>query len=408
MEGKESRKRKISLPIIITILLYTIIISQNVLADDYIDATFTPQYNNPPIILNTEIPGNTSTNINIQPTCSIDILDIDGHLMTIYWYENSTGSWVLRHTTSSVPDGNYQWTYAQATSYSTKYWWKVAVTDSYNYTNATFHFTTEPEPPAPPQPPSPEPNEEPIANITAPDIGYVNETLIFYAYYSYDPDGYITGYRWDFDNDGLFDTNWSEHVFVTHKYLEPGNYTVKLQVMDDAGATATDLHNITIIPLEPPLELPIAEANGPYEDYTNEIINFSSNGSYDPDGVIVNYTWDFGDNVTSYLENPTHAYKKPGAYLVILIVKDNDNLSNLDIATVYVANRTQEPTEQIEFPFWIFIILTIIVTIIVILVYKKHETKQLMQVYEAMKKRKTKSRSNKTKKSSKTTKKTKP
>jgi len=388
MKGKEGKRRRISLTIIAAILIYISFVTPTMLAD-YIIANFTPTNDPPIIILDSEIPSNGSTGIGIRPTCSIDIMDPNGDLMDINWYENSTGSWVWRKTTSSVLDGTYQWTFSQASSYSTTYYWKVVVNDSYHNTTAIFHFTTESEPPPPPPPP---PNEDPVANITGPTSGYVNQTLIFYANESYDPDGTIVGYRWDFDNDGLFDTGWIEDTFITLNYSNPGNYSIKLQVMDDDNATDTDIHNVTILPLEPPLELPVAEANGPYYGFTNESINFSSNGSYDPDGNITNYTWYFGDNHISYLENPTHSYSEPREYHVILTVRDNDNLTNNDTATVNVTNRSEEPPpplEETEFPLLTLMVvfMGIIVSLIVIaLIYKKYQDAKLIEMYEKMKK----------------------
>jgi len=45
--------------------------------------------------------------------------------------------------------------------------------------------------------------------------------------------------------------------------------------------------------------------------------------SYDEDGLIVNYTWDFGDGNISYEQNPKHAYSNYGLYTVTLTVKDD-------------------------------------------------------------------------------------
>lgn len=57
---------------------------------------------------------------------------------------------------------------------------------------------------------------------------------------------------------------------------------------------------------------------------TSDTVNFTDNSS-DEDGTITNYTWDFGDSSTSYLENPTHSYSDNGIYTVNLTVKDDKN-----------------------------------------------------------------------------------
>ena len=341
---------------------------------------FATRPNQPSIIYNNEYPQNASTNIEVSVTCHIEVSDEDADLMTIYWYENSTGSWILRQTNASVGNGTYYWTFSQASSYSTTYYWKVAVNDSIANTTAVYYFTTKPQPSAPPSsPPSSPPNQKPVANITGPLTGYVNQTLLFSAQHSYDPDGIITHYRWDFDNDGLFDTDWIEDILVAHTYSCPGNYTVKLQVKDNDGAISTDSYIILIKQLEPPLQLPVAQANGPYMSFTNENITFNSTGSYDPDGTIVNYTWDFGDKNTSHMENPIHSYAKQGNYIVFLTVVDNDNLSNTAIASIYI--RDPEPEEEKEQPILLILFMAITATLMPVLILKSKRRRRQIYYY---------------------------
>ena len=57
--------------------------------------------------------------------------------------------------------------------------------------------------------------------------------------------------------------------------------------------------------------------------FTNEIIAFDALGSYDLDGSIMNYLWDFGDGETSTEQNPQHTYADSGTYYVCLTAKDN-------------------------------------------------------------------------------------
>lgn len=52
-------------------------------------------------------------------------------------------------------------------------------------------------------------------------------------------------------------------------------------------------------------------------------LTFDASGSYDPDGTIVSYYWDFGDGHESYEKIAVHAYDSPGTYTVTLEVTDN-------------------------------------------------------------------------------------
>ena len=54
-------------------------------------------------------------------------------------------------------------------------------------------------------------------------------------------------------------------------------------------------------------------------------VNFSAADSYDPDGQISGYQWDFGDGVTG--PGPTHIYTVPGTYIAVLTVTDDQGLT---------------------------------------------------------------------------------
>jgi PKD repeat protein len=56
-------------------------------------------------------------------------------------------------------------------------------------------------------------------------------------------------------------------------------------------------------------------------------VTFTDN-SYDPDGFIVSWLWDFGDGNTSTEQNPIHTYIVPGSYTVTLTVTDDDGASS--------------------------------------------------------------------------------
>ena len=81
---------------------------------------------------------------------------------------------------------------------------------------------------------------------------------------------------------------------------------------------------------------PIADANGPYTGLVNQNITFNASGSYDIDGTITKYNWNFGDGTTSNIKNPIHAYKINGTYIVILEVTDNNSLTDKDVTTTYI------------------------------------------------------------------------
>ena len=73
----------------------------------------------------------------------------------------------------------------------------------------------------------------------------------------------------------------------------------------------------------------------------NETVTFDASASQDPDGSIVNYTWDFDDgNITTVNTTViTHAFSVGGSYDVNLTVTDNDVLNSSVAHTVNVGIR---------------------------------------------------------------------
>jgi nitrous oxidase accessory protein NosD len=71
--------------------------------------------------------------------------------------------------------------------------------------------------------------------------------------------------------------------------------------------------------------------------------SFNASISYDRDGIIVNWTWTFGDNSNGYGKTRDHTYSQYGAYNVTLKVTDNDGKNNTLPNYVVVGNDTQPP-----------------------------------------------------------------
>ena len=58
--------------------------------------------------------------------------------------------------------------------------------------------------------------------------------------------------------------------------------------------------------------------------------------SYDPDGAIQRYSWDFGDDVGGVGQNVRHVYANPGMYTITLVVVDDQGLSDMTSSHVFV------------------------------------------------------------------------
>jgi PKD repeat protein len=69
-------------------------------------------------------------------------------------------------------------------------------------------------------------------------------------------------------------------------------------------------------------------------DYLKVVVDGSL--SYDPDGTIVSYVWDFGDGSSATGMTATHTYAAEGTYTITLTVMNNDGLTSTDSELVTV------------------------------------------------------------------------
>jgi iron(II)-dependent oxidoreductase len=90
-------------------------------------------------------------------------------------------------------------------------------------------------------------NARPVARFLAsPKSGDVGTTVSFNAASASDPDGHGIQFRWDFQSDGTWDTDWTTQSQTTFQYLVGGNFKVTLQVKDEYDLTAEFYDYITI------------------------------------------------------------------------------------------------------------------------------------------------------------------
>lgn len=166
----------------------------------------------------------------------------------------------------------------------------------------------------------------PTANFTyTPEEPFVNETVTFDASASTPNGGTIISYEWDFDYDGVTFNVDATGIEANHTYTEFGSHTVMLRVTD-----SEDLSDSVSELIEINASIPVANFTySPSEDImAGETVTFNATDSYDLDGSIENYEWDFGDGTTLNTTDSitTHVYVTPTmtGFNVTLEVIDND------------------------------------------------------------------------------------
>jgi PKD repeat protein len=120
-------------------------------------------------------------------------------------------------------------------------------------------------------------------------------------------------YHWNFG-----DGTTSNQANPTKSYTSQGEFDVTLTIYGD-GETDSVTKTIEIWDNWRP------EAIATPEMYAgnNPTINFDGSLSWDPDGTVVGYLWDFDDGSTSSQMNPSHTYSQDGIYDVTLTVTDD-------------------------------------------------------------------------------------
>jgi len=162
-------------------------------------------------------------------------------------------------------------------------------------------------------------NLPPHADAGSMYFGKSGETIKFDGSKSSDYDNLT--YRWDFNGDKRWDTEWLSSPYINHTYYKSGIYTVYVNVSDgDAYAIVSTLAVISGNAVEPSAEF-MYETNG-------------RNVTFNALGDASNYTWNFGDGSVGYGKNVVHEYEY-GEYTVTLTVYA-DGVSNSSSHVVWI------------------------------------------------------------------------
>jgi len=150
----------------------------------------------------------------------------------------------------------------------------------------------------------------------------------------------VVNYTWEFHK-----LNLSGPIILTKherkfnfSYDKSSIFYVVLTVRDDNGLsnssiTRTPLGGLTIIIRN---KMPVAEAGPDAQALTKVPFHLDGSKSYDSEGKIVNYTWDFGDGTKGYGAQVNHTYTHFGSYYVTLTVLDDRGYDNWDTVLVDV------------------------------------------------------------------------
>ncbi len=177
-------------------------------------------------------------------------------------------------------------------------------------------------------------NTPPIAALSVkPAVGTRGTTFSFNASGSNDDQ---TGsrnldYRFDFDGDGLFDTEFKSSYNQNRKFSKSGKFAAVVEVRDHANAASRATFDFEVADPTPPIAAFVVE---PRVGTFNTSFQFNAGLTRDPSGVggKLSYRWDFdyrGENDidfdTGWSSGPkyNHRFKQVGDHRVRLIVKNS-------------------------------------------------------------------------------------
>ncbi|MFZ5518620.1 MAG: PKD domain-containing protein [Candidatus Zhuqueibacterota bacterium] len=179
-------------------------------------------------------------------------------------------------------------------------------------------------------------NEPPVAEAGGPYTGSEGSPVMFEVSGSYDPDGSIINYLWDFKGDGTWDDTTAA---PTNSYSYPDDFSgvMKIRVVDSDDEVSDDNANVTISNVAP-----TAEAGGPYTGTWGTNINFTGTfiepGSADIPSLT--FMWDLDDDgiYESNGQNVQFSYSRDESHKVHFKVTDKNGGQGLDSATVTITN----------------------------------------------------------------------
>lgn len=169
---------------------------------------------------------------------------------------------------------------------------------------------------------------------------YGEYKVVFDGSKSRDVDGDTLVYKWDFG-----DGEKAMGEKVTHIYKKGGFYKVRLTVDDGTGSACGKAEDTVNVCLNKP---PIADAGPNLVCCVGQENVFDASGSYDPDGDILSYYWDFGDGNKAEGIKVKHTYNQLGTYNVTLTVKDNSGTKCDTSVDSFVVNVSKEPVPVIK------------------------------------------------------------
>jgi len=158
--------------------------------------------------------------------------------------------------------------------------------------------------------------------------------------------------RWDFDGDGVYETDWSFSKNISHQFPENGIYSVKLLIRDTEYFTGSISNDVVV---EVTNQAPEASFTVlPSSGTTDTIFQFDANGcsDFEDPSSSLEIRWDFDgdsnyDTDWSTEKIVEHQYGEVDIYNAQVIVRDSEGLNDTFELSINVASGSAVPGEMV-------------------------------------------------------------
>lgn len=180
-------------------------------------------------------------------------------------------------------------------------------------------------------------NAAPIVNFTIDSTGL---TIRADASSSRDPDGSIVFSKWEWG-----DGTSASGLVANHTYNIPGEYQVSLELRDNRGDKSVAGQSVSVQRPPPP--------NQPPRPIFTMIVNdmqvtVDGSPSFDGDGAVESFEWDFGDGTFDDAIRVDHVYDRVGNYTIRLRVVDDRGANASLSREAIVGPQGQAPDPQLQ------------------------------------------------------------
>jgi cysteine-rich repeat protein len=183
-------------------------------------------------------------------------------------------------------------------------------------------------------------NRAPLASFTrTPASGVAPLVVAFDARASSDAEGDALAFAWDAGAAGS-----ASGAAPSIRFAAPGDYTVRLTVSDQLGATGVAS---ALVSVAAPNRPPTARIGGvPAQGLAPLTVVADATGSTDPEAAPLRYDWATSDGQRSTAARPSFRFATPGRYTLTLRVTDPGGLSGQASAEVRVVTPCNDGADN--------------------------------------------------------------